>query len=203
MSVAEVSRSPTIDLMWSRLVLVLLVSAGCRDLLGIEDARVIDAPRGPPPGDVGVDPDAATAEVTTALLREWSGCMSPASFTASSMSSAWANLATTGGTCQSCHAVGGNGFIASTDEILMFDVIATNRAYMLQFFIVDLSGGPSAAKVVVNTPHLDSVAAAKPPHDGHPTFPVMNAGMTALSDFHDRTRLRKLQGTCDPPRLAE
>ncbi|MBA3396342.1 MAG: hypothetical protein H0T89_27170 [Deltaproteobacteria bacterium] len=193
--------------MWSRLVLVVLVSAGCRDLLGIEDARIVDAARGPLDvgvGDGGGDASGTPGEVSAALLAEWSGCMSLENFTATMMSPAWANLVSTGGqTCSNCHSSGEYGFVANPVDGVMFDMIATKRFYLQQFFVVDFTTGLSAAKVVVNRANINNVATAQPPHAQHPTFPVMNPGMSALDNFYERTRLRRLQGMCDPPRLQD
>ena len=181
-----------------RWLLILWLTAGCRQLLDLDKPVLVDAGRDADtaPRDAAVD--MTPAQLTEALLKEWSGCMSLANLTASGLANAWANLNSSNGECKSCHMAGQFGFIATANETTMFATLSENRYYMIQFFAVDLA----MAKMVVNKANLDVVATAQPPHANHPTFPIANAGMTALDNFYNATVARKLAGMCDPPRLT-
>lgn len=174
---------------------VLVLLTGCQGLFEVPSMADANGP----PGSV----DAGTlAEVTTALLREWSGCMSLTNFQSSSMTS-WADLMSTNfQTCSDCHMTGQDGFIATPDAAAFFATISTDKSYLLQYFSVDLTAGVATAKVVVNHASFDAVGNAVPPHTTHPTFDSMtNQGMAALLQFYDLTLQRKLMKACDPPRL--
>lgn len=184
------------------LSILLIVATGCRGLLGIDEPGVIDAA---PAGQdaIAIDaapPDVGTpAQITTALLKEWSGCMSLASFQAAQMASRWSALSSSGGNCGTCHNTGANGFIATANESVFFSAISTNKYYLLGYFAVNLA----QAKMVINTTNFAVVGGAQPPHTEHPTFPQSNAAMTALDQFYAATVARKAAGTCDPPRLPD
>jgi hypothetical protein len=180
-----------------------VLAAGCRGLLGIDDPRVVDAGSSPPTVDApGPDaPPPTAAEVTKQLVEEWSGCMSLASFTTAKMTD-WADVNAGANKCQSCHAVGEYGFIASMDADQMFAAISTNKYMLLAFFVVDLSNGTTNAKIITNVVNLTAAGSGQPPHQQHPTYPAMNAGTTALGKFYDSTMARKIAGACDPPRLT-
>jgi hypothetical protein len=99
---------------------------------------------------------------------------------------AWARVRDDiGHECQSCHATGTAGFIATVDELAMFGTIESNRYMMLEFFAVQLP--PLEPMMVVNQPLLEHVASGA---FDHPRFAVENAGMTALRAFHELTRQR-------------
>lgn len=150
----------------------------------------------PEPG--GESPALATARV----MKEWSGCQSLELFTAANMT-AWGNMQADGSACRTCHGEGVYGFIASNQaEPNFFKYITEDKYFMLQYFSVDLSGGPAAAKIVINTRSFDAVGRGVPPHESHPRFnPTNNNGMTALQKYYDDVMARKAAGTCDPARL--
>ena len=185
-----------------RLLLLLILSAGCRQLLGFEEPATvgIDGPAATPDAESTLDAsvDAASpSQVADALLRQWSGCMSQANLSASGLAPAWANLSVSGGSCKTCHEDGQNGFIATINETKLFTALSTNKFFMLQFFTVDFN----QEAIVINLAAINAVATAQAPHQQHPTFAVPNAGTTALQTFFNATAARRDAGTCDPPRL--
>jgi len=146
-------------------------------------------------------------QATARLLNEWSACMTEANWTTAGMTTAWGNMQTNNGSrCESCHATGGQGFIASEIQDTgpsgpgMWTVVSTNEYYMVQFFTVDLTQSP--AKVMINHVSFDGVANALPPHTEHPTFnSTNNNGMTALQKFYDLTTTAVTAGNCGAPKL--
>ena len=183
------------------LALLLLLTAGCRQLLGFEEpaTAIADAEPARDGADVDAVPvDTPTpAQLTQALLEEWSGCMSLGNLSATGLAPAWANLNSSTGTCKACHGEGEFSFIATIDDGKLFATLSQNKFYLLQFFTVDLA----KAEVVISLAAINIVATAQPPHQEHPTFPTSHAGITALQDFHTATAARRDAGTCDPPRL--
>ncbi|MCE9573507.1 MAG: hypothetical protein K8W52_10140 [Deltaproteobacteria bacterium] len=145
-------------------------------------------------------PSAATER----LLKQWSGCMSLANFTQANMADAWGNLTTTNNQeCKNCHVSGAEGFIATDVPEPFFNVVSSDKYYMLQYFTVDLSGGTAAAKVIINTTSFNGVSQGQDPHRQHPRFNATdNNGMRALQSFYDLTTARMAAGTCDPSRLT-
>ncbi|MDB4957490.1 MAG: hypothetical protein JWO36_5059 [Myxococcales bacterium] len=146
----------------------------------------IDAPPPPPPIDA---PDPA------ALIKEWSGCMTLANFKTAKMAVTWGSLSTTNGQqCANCHSTGGQGFIASLNETVYFQMVTQQSAYMLKYFTVD------SGKVIVNTQSLKNAAITL---TDHPRFdPTNNPGMPALQKFYDLTVAVKAAGPCPAPVLV-
>ncbi len=146
-------------------------------------------------------------QVTAQLLNNWSACMTETNWTTANMTTAWGNMQTNNGSrCESCHATGGQGFIATeiqdsgTSGPGMWTVVSTNEYYMVQFFTVDLTASP--AKVIINHTSFNGVANALPPHTEHPTFDATNNnGMTALQKFYDLTTAAVTAGNCGPTKL--
>jgi len=140
-------------------------------------------------GSTDDSPAAATARV----LNAFSACMSLTYFNSAKMATAWGQMqADNGSRCESCHATGGQGFIATEIATTtgttpgLFTTISQDEYYMVQYFTVDLSGGAAAAKVMINTTSFMGVSDAQPPHVEHPTFnATTNAGMTALTTFYN------------------
>jgi hypothetical protein len=133
-------------------------------------------------------------QATARLLNQWTACMTLANWQAANMTTAWGNMQTNGGSaCRSCHATGGQGFIATNIEETaaggppgMWTVVSTKEPYLVQFFSVDLASTP--AKVIMNMTTFQGVATGTPPHSEHPRFdPANNDGMNALKTFYDTT----------------
>jgi hypothetical protein len=131
---------------------------------------------------------------TARVLNQFSSCMTLDDFNAANMATAWGQMtAQNNSKCESCHATGYNGFIATEIATTttsgtpgLFTTISTNEAYMMPYFTVDLSGGDAAAKVIINTVAFVGVSQAQPPHVEHPMFNAMdNNGMTALTTFYN------------------
>ena len=145
----------------------------------------------PPPGET-------PAEAAARVLAQWQQCMTLADFQATGMAPAWARLGTQNSqTCTSCHAVGSNGFIATTQTEMFFEVIRNEKYLLLPFVTPDVTHGPAAAKMIVNDRLLSDVSSGAVPHAEHPRFSNPdNAGMTALRAFYDRTMQRITSGEC-------
>ncbi len=131
------------------------------------------------------------------VLKKWSGCMTLANFTTAQMGAKWGALAASNGQkCQNCHQGGLDGFIATTIDQTMFDMMTKHKDYLLKFFTVDGTG-----KVIVN---LSSFTNAGVTLASHPHFdPTNNAGMLALQSYYTSTMTLSTGGTCDPPRLVD
>jgi hypothetical protein len=154
-------------------------------------------------------------EATARVLNQWSGCMTLTDFNTAKMATAWGNMTTNDNSkCESCHVNGYMGFIATQIVTTvdggspgLFTELQTSVTYMTPYFTVDLSGGPSAAKVVVNTTAFMGVSQAQPPHVDHPEFNATNnAGMTALQTFYTATMAHVTaagaNGTCSASLLS-
>lgn len=155
-----------------------------------------------PGGDPNPGTTESPAQATARVLKEWSGCQTLTDFNAANMT-AWGNMQADGSACRTCHNEGVYGFIASNlAEPNFFKYITEDKYYMLQYFSVDLSGGVANAKMIINKKSFEGVGLGNAPHESHPRFnPNQNAGMTALQKYYDDTMTRKMNGTCDPPRL--
>lgn len=148
------------------------------------------------------------AQATQRVLAEWSSCMTKANFDAANMAQRWGNLtANNNQRCSNCHASGDGGFIASIDSEVFFEVISTNKYFMLQYFTVKLDLANLAnSKVEINTQSFIGVSEGKDPHREHPRFNALNnQGMTALNAFYNST-MEALQaagpGGCGPSKLV-
>jgi|GEM_PF-1753054 len=153
----------------------------------------------------GETPSAATSRV----LNEWSACMNIDDFKTANMAGAWGQMNANGSACKDCHATGGYGMIVTgISETTpngppgLYTTIATNKYYTIQYFTVDLSGGPAAAKVVINHTSFDGVSKGIAPHAEHPRFDsTNNPGMTALQKFYDLTMAKVTAGGCGTTKL--
>ena len=143
------------------------------------------------------------ADATVRLIKEWSGCMTQANFTAANMT-AWGNMRANNSACKTCHVNGEYGQIASDAVNPFFTVISTNKYYMAQYFSVDLSQGVANAKIIINTKSFTGVGQGLAPHTEHPRFTLQGStGMTALQKFYDSTMAAKtaVPTKCGPPTL--
>jgi hypothetical protein len=136
-------------------------------------------------------------------VREWSGCMAYPDFLSTNMAAAWAGFPTQLGTCESCHASGTGGFLATGDPQQFFTALTQNRSVLLSFFAVDVSTGIANPQIVVNTDRLTAVATATGSYAEHPRFGLDSPAMAALRTFYELTRQRQAAGICEPPRLAD
>lgn len=156
------------------------------------------------PGTPDAGSNETPSEATERLLKQWSGCMSQTNFDTANMPTAWGQMtAQNNQKCEDCHVNGAEGFIATDQEPTFFNVVSSNKYYMLQYFTVDLTQGTANAKIIVNTTSFAGVSNGQPPHLEHPKFnPTGSQGMTALQSFYDLTNQRMAAGQCDPPRLT-
>lgn len=143
------------------------------------------------------------AQASERVLAEFAGCMTLADFQTADMADAWGDMnAQNNQQCENCHATGGEGFVASRNETFMWNVFSNRKYYFLQYLTVDLLGGATAAKVIINETSFRGVATAQAPHAEHPTFNANanSQGMVALKQFYDLTMAKKMAGTCGAPR---
>ena len=156
------------------------------------------------PGSPDAGSNETPSQATQRLLLQWSGCMSQTNFDTANMPTAWGQMtAQNDQKCEDCHVNGAEGFIATDQEPTFFNVVSTNKYYMLQYFTVDLTQGVANAKVIVNTTSFAGVSNGQPPHLEHPKFnPTGSQGMNALNQFYTLTTQRMAAGQCDPPRLT-
>lgn len=143
------------------------------------------------------------AQASERVLAEFAGCMTLADFQAANMAEDWGDMnAQNNQQCENCHATGGEGFVASRQEAFMWNVFSNRKYYFLQYLTVDLLGGASAAKVIINETSFRGVATAQAPHQEHPTFNAgpNSQGMQALQQFYDLVVARKTAGMCGAPR---
>ena len=121
------------------------------------------------------------------------------------MANDWGNMtANNNQRCSNCHASGDGGFIASVDSQLFFDVISSNKYYMLQYFSVKLDlADLSKSTVEINTKSFLGVSQGQDPHREHPRFNATNnRGMEALQQFYDLTMQAVAAGNCGPSKLT-
>jgi hypothetical protein len=146
------------------------------------------------------------SQATERVLSKFAGCMQLTDFTAANMAQAWGNMnAQNNQQCENCHANGGEGFIATQQTNLFYNVVSTKKYFFLQYLTVDLTMGAPGAKVVINTTSMTGVGTGQDPHREHPRFnPTNNQGMTALTQFYNATmaRVNATPSVCDPRPLS-
>jgi hypothetical protein len=144
------------------------------------------------------------AEVTAQLISEWSGCLTLADMQAVSFASAWGNKSADGGACSGCHASGAFGFLASTDELAMYETITTDKYYMGSYFAVDIADLANA-KMVPNFEKFDRVGTGEVPYEDHTGFSTDpgDGAYVALQALYDLAMQRRAAGTCGAPRIPE
>jgi hypothetical protein len=154
--------------------------------------------------DGGVGVPQTPGQVSKALIAEWSGCMDLATWDNLGVASAWANKGSGEGTCEKCHINGQSSFIATNDSARMFNILTTNKYYMLAYFtpnVTDLA----TAKMEVNWDLITRVGTGQYPYIEHPNFntDINNSqSLQILQQFYDETMARKAAGQCDPPRMT-
>ena len=168
--------------------------------------EVVDRAAGP------VDDDPLTenpGQATARLISEWSGCLNLNDFIELRFGEVWANKGSTGGNCEQCHQDGGYGMIATDDNAYMYQVLSSNKYYMLMFFkpnVIDLAN----AQMQTNEQQFINVGLRIPPHTEHPAFdPRQITGVTgtapidALVELYNRTMGYKAAGTCGTPIIPQ
>jgi hypothetical protein len=148
----------------------------------------------PPPGGGTMTP----GQVSKQLISEWSGCMDLALWNQLEVAEGWANKGSGEGVCEKCHVNGQASFIATRDSDRMFQVLTTNKYYMLAYFtpnVTDLAN----AKMEINRSLLERVGNAEYPYIEHPQFNVDGTAYSRLQEFYDQTMAKKAAGTCGPP----
>jgi hypothetical protein len=153
----------------------------------------------PPPGGGG---SVTPGELSRQLIAEWSGCMSLQIWNEEDVADSWANKGSGEGPCIRCHVNGQASFIATDDSERMFNVIVTNKYFMLSYFSADVTD-LSAGQMVINYDNFVRVGNGEYPHTQHPGFNPDGEAMERLTAFYNRTMERKLAGTCDPPRIVD
>lgn len=153
----------------------------------------------------GEPPPAGTptpGELSRQLIMEWSGCMSLQIWNEENVAEGWANKGSGEGPCIRCHVNGQASFIATDDSERMFNVLVTNKYFMLSYFAADVTD-LTAGQMIVNYDNFMRVGNGEYPHTQHPGFNPDGEAMDRLNAFYTRTMERKLAGTCDPPRLVD
>jgi hypothetical protein len=155
----------------------------------------------PQTGGGGVE---TLSQAADRVMSKFAGCMTLTDFNATNMANAWGGLqAQNNQECDNCHNNGGEGFVASRQEAIMFPAISTRKMYFLQYFTVDLTKGPAEAKVIINNVSFRGVARGLDPHREHPQFnPDTNQGMTALAAFYQRVMTNVGKPMGDPAYCA-
>jgi hypothetical protein len=153
----------------------------------------------PPPGGT---PPLTPGEASKQLIAEWSGCMDLTTWNANNVAEEWANLGSGEGPCIRCHVNGQASFIATDDSERMYEVLTTNKYYLLSYFAPNVTDVANA-KMEINYQAFERVANGEYPHTEHPGFNLDSDAMVALELFYDATMARKAAGTCDPPRIIE
>jgi hypothetical protein len=142
------------------------------------------------------------------LIAQWSGCMTQTDFDAASnntgMAQAWANQVNTNeGVCKQCHVNGTSNMIATPQNTYMFQLMSTDRNYLMTFFTIDTTAVPN--KVMVNQTPFMIAASGLTASGQHPRGwnATQNNGMTALQDFYTKTmaHLTASPSTCGKPTL--
>jgi hypothetical protein len=130
-------------------------------------------------------------------LKDWSGCMTLESFTASNMTAAWSNLGADNlQKCLSCHQSYAGNFVILNNAQNFFDAISKHSTFLLKYFTVD----NAQKKVIVNTLSFKAANVIA----GHPTFnTTTNAGAGALQKLYDLTAAKQTAGGWDPGRLVD
>jgi hypothetical protein len=155
----------------------------------------------PTPPQGGGTPQPTPGQVSAQLIAEWSGCMNLADWNQENVAEAWAYLGSGEGPCIRCHINGQASFIATDESERMFNILTTNRYFMLSYFVPNVTDLTNA-KMEINTTSFQRVGDSLYPHLQHPNFDENGDAMDALIRFYNATVARKTAGTCDPPRIV-
>jgi hypothetical protein len=158
----------------------------------------------PPPGTE--TPGAST----TRLVNQFAGCLTLDDFTGVNFGPRLANKGSNQGQCQQCHWSGAYGYFVNDDNATVYDVLTTNKYYLLAYYAADVTPPlPADRKMMPNFMNYDRVCRRVPPHTEHPQCqapdpgPPMGPGnddaYQALVELYDIVQARILAGTCGPP----
>jgi cytochrome c553 len=142
--------------------------------------------------NVDDQPPPATGDRTARdALARWAACMDQNDWVQSGMAQ-WADKASAGGGCKSCHAYGAGGFIAVADDIEMFNM---NRyEIFIGFFFKAQAAAGGTFEVVAN----DSRACAKSDQPGHPSYICPDNYVQNLTNFVILTKGKLAACTATP-----
>jgi hypothetical protein len=141
------------------------------------------------------------SQATERVLSAFAGCMTKTDFDAANMAQEWGGMnCQNNQECDNCHNNGAEGFIASRQSQLFYDVVSTKKYYFLQYLTVDLTMGASAAKVVMNRASILGVSNGTDPHREHPRINANDRaqGEQALTQFYNATMTKVAAGGCTP-----
>jgi hypothetical protein len=160
---------------------------------------------GPNPPPTDETPGQATAR----LISEWSGCLKMDDFVNLRVGEAFANQTTgNGDQCKNCHRMGVNGFIANPDNDYTYQVLSSQKYFMLTYFrpnVTDLAN----AKMEPNMDIFYSVGHNEAPYTNHPSFNLddnrngIGAPNAVLQQLYDMTAGYLAAGTCGPPVIPQ
>lgn len=175
-----------------RHLLVVVLLASCVDSSSgpeTEPPTTVPEPEMQTPPDETGDPGTPTPATPDELIARWQQCMTFADFQTANVAPAWSSMLTSSNQkCTACHNAGAFSFMATVDAQQMFDVLKTNKYYLLEF----VSIAPATAggyQVIFNDKTIPSVAAGQVPYAEHPRFNA-TAGMNAARNFYDLTSAR-------------
>jgi hypothetical protein len=151
----------------------------------------------PPPGTP------TPGELSKQLIREWSGCLELLAVQETNVADEWAGLGSSEGPCIRCHINGQASFIATDDDQRWFDVVSSNKYFMITYFtpnVLDLAN----PRMEINYDEFLRVGNAEFPFLEHPQFNGVDSdAIAALEALYTRTMERKAAGLCDPPRITD
>jgi hypothetical protein len=113
-------------------------------------------------------------QVSERLVTQWMSCLRETDFLELRFGEAWSNQGSGEGNCEVCHETGYKGMIANDDNATMYQVLSTQREYMLFFFlpnVIDLS----MARMEASENHFIQLGLRQPPHQEHPQFDANQA----------------------------
>jgi len=145
----------------------------------------------------------ADGDIAASPLAIWSGCMNLEEWQAAGVADAWADKNAQGqGNCDACHNLGADKFIASNDDVRVFENTTTNPSLMPSYFTLDATG----TTVIINRARLAMVGTGQAPHQEHGGFDIDNDNrdaMLKLENFYNQTmtRMNANPPLCDPPRF--
>jgi hypothetical protein len=147
-------------------------------------------------------------QATARLISEWSGCLKITDFETLRVGEAFANQTSGEGPCKYCHRMGVNGFIANPDNDYTYQVLSSQKYFMLTYFrpnVTDLAN----AKMEPNMDIFYSVGLNEAPYTNHPSFNLDNNenGIAppnqVLQQLYDLTAGYLAAGTCGPPIITQ
>jgi hypothetical protein len=139
------------------------------------------------------------------VMQQFAGCLNVDDFLAVDFGLKWGNKGSEEGQCEQCHSNGYYGALMNNDNQKMHRRLTMNKYEFLMYFTPDLTGGPTAAKMVPNRASFYGVAEGLDPHREHPEFNANDddEAILALKSLYDLTQARVASGTgCIPGALT-